>query len=435
MDPRSVKIFSVHDAPRLRYIAGIILGDILGLHWDIVDDKRRLGKHPVINYSDEKISGSFRIDPHGLLLEEGIAPKEINVSEWKGLPVFFQTNSGSDLPFDIFAASFFLISRYEEYLGHDRDQHGRFKAESSVAFRNGFLKKPVIDLWAREFARVLLRKFQTLTFRRNEFRPIVTFDIDEPFAYLGKNLLSSLGGFFRDMASGDGHSGERYRIVVKGEKDPFEVFDYISGSIERFRTETRFFFPVGDHSRFDKYPSWKNEDYRKLIHRIAGKYPVGLHPSYHASGNESLTVTELNRLRNVLGSEISMSRFHLVRLQMPGSYRGIMSAGLREDYSMGYPEECGFRAGIARPFSYYDLPGDKPTDLKVVPFQVMDTALISTGKADKNAPKEMIRDLLDETRKAGGTFVSIWHNTTLLDTPDSQIWREVFEFLLKNQLQ
>ena len=54
---RPVRIYSTHDVPRLRYIAGIILGDILGLSWELITDKRKLGKHPVINYSNDNISG------------------------------------------------------------------------------------------------------------------------------------------------------------------------------------------------------------------------------------------------------------------------------------------------------------------------------------------------------------------------------------------
>jgi hypothetical protein len=281
----------------------------------------------------------------------------------------------------------------------------------------------------------MLKKFPTLTFRRNEFRSVVTFDIDEPFAYLGKKLFSSIGGLLRDLTSGEGHTGERYRIVVKGEKDPFEVFDYIFECIGKFKSESRFFLPVGDHSKFDKHPSWKNEEYRRLIHRIAGTYPTGLHPSYKASGNSVMTATELTRLRSVTGSEAFMSRFHSLRIFMPRSYQSVLAAGLTEDYSMGYPEEPGFRAGIARPFNFYDLSTDRATGLKIVPFQVMDTTLIKSGTPDIVATKGLILNLISETRKAGGTFVSIWHNTSLLDTPDWQVWREVFEFLLKNQIQ
>lgn len=435
MEARAVRIYARDDVPRLRYITGLILGDVLGLSWDIVTDKRRLGKHPSINYSNEKISGSFSICPDELLFESGIKKREITVSEWKGLPVFFRVSTESDIPFDIFAASFYLVSRYEEYLDHEADNLGRFKASSSLAFRHGFLGIPVVDHWVRQFAVALLRKYQSLAFRRNEFKALLTIDTYQPFAYLGKNIFSSIGGLFKDMASSNGHPGDRYRIVMKGERDPYEVFDYITDHIEKYNTDTRFFFPVGDHSKFDKNPSWKNEEYRTLIRKIVRKHKAGLHSSYHASVNPALINIEGARLRAIIEGEMTLSRFHSIRFYFPGSFEGAIAAGINEDYSMGYPEEPGFRAGIARPFFFYNIIREEQTRLKIIPFQVMDASLYNNKHLEPLKAKEVILNLINETRKAGGTFASIWHNTSLLDNQEWQSWREVFVFMLKNQLQ
>jgi len=196
MDSGPVKIYSSIDSPRLRYIAGIILGDILGLSWELTTDKRKLGKHPVINYSTDNISGSFKIEPDNILFEKGVCIREINAGEWKGLPVLFQAGSGSDIPFDIFGAAFYLVTRYEEYLEFEKDKHGRFSAASSVAFKLGFLNKPIIDLWAKELAKAFLKRFPNLVFRRNDYQALLTIDTDQPFAVLGKNFFKSIGVFF-----------------------------------------------------------------------------------------------------------------------------------------------------------------------------------------------------------------------------------------------
>lgn len=433
MDPLFVKIYTPVSAPRLNYIAGIVLGDILGVAWEPVTDRRKIGKHPVINYSPENIKGSFKINPDPLLFETGTQQRGIVLSDWKGLPVFFQSSPDSDMPFDIFAASFYMVTRYEEYLEHQPDEHGRFRASSSLAFKNGFLSRPVVDLWAKEFARMLLKKYPTLAFRRNEFKALLTIDIDQPFAYLGKNFLKSFGGLIRDLTTKTGHAGERYKVVKHEMKDPWEVYDYIFERIEAGNTDVRFFFPTGDHSRFDPFPSWKNEEYRDLITRISGKYQSGLHPSYFASGNEPVIREELSRLRTIMNGEITASRFHYIRLFFPASYSALAKAGITEDYSMGYHDETGFRAGIARPYSFYDIREEKPTNLKIVPYQVMDATLFQYKRLDSSASREIIFRLVDETRKAGGLFVSIWHNTSLLETPEWKTWRELFEALLQYQ--
>lgn len=435
MDARPVRIYADEDVPRLRYIAGILLRDILGLQWEIITDKRRLGKHPVINYSAANIAGAFRIVPDELLFQKGIKSREIEVSQWQGLPVFFQSSSGSDFPFDIFAASFYLITRYEEYLDHEPDEFGRYKAASSLAVRHGFLGIPIVDLWTRHLARALLKRFQNLVFRRNEFNALLTIDIDQPFAYLGKNIFSSLGGMVRDIARTDGHRGDRYRIVVKGEKDPYEVFDYITEKIDTHKAGSRFFFSVGDHSKFDKNPSWKNEEYRRLIHKISTKFAAGLHPSYNASRSSQLIGNERQRLRTIINKDVTISRFHAIRFFLPKSFNYIADAGIAEDYSMGYPDEPGFRAGISRPFCFYDVSEDRHTNLLIVPFQIMDSALYKHKNLDPVKSREVILKVMDETKRAGGTFVSIWHNTSLQDRSEWKGWREVFEFMLKIQTQ
>ena len=100
---------------------------------------------------------------------------------------------------------------------------------------------------------------------------------------------------------------------------------------------------------------------------------------------------------------------------------------------MGYPDEPGFRAGIARPFYFYDVVKDTVTNLKIVPFQVMDATLYKYKKLDHKASVEIILQLINETRRAGGLFVSIWHNTSLLDNPQCKPWRGVFETMLDAQ--
>ena len=430
MDPGPVKIYSHEDLPRLRYIAELMLSEILGLKWEIVTDKRKLGKNPVINYSDEEIKGSFRIGPHGLLSESGIRAMVPDISGWKGLPVFFPSKEGSDLPFDIFAASFYLISRYEEYSDFEPDEHGRFRAAYSLAYKNGFLSKPVIDLWAKEWVKELIKKFHNLVFRKSEFSALVTVDIDQPFEFLGKDIFRSIGGLFLDIGKKTGKAGDRYRTYAKGEKDPWDVFDYITDEADKSGVAARFFVPVGDRSDFDRQPSWNNEEYRNLVVKISRKYKIGLHPSYYASGNISKINSEAGRLKEIVSQEIDTSRYHFLRFRFPGSFSVLPEAGIFEDYSMGYADEPGFRAGIARPFFFYDLIREEVTKLRIVPFQVMDATLHQYRKMDSVNSMETVSRLIEEVKNVGGLFVSIWHNTSLLDTDEWDGWRKLFEKML-----
>jgi hypothetical protein len=111
-----------------------------------------------------------------------------------------------------------------------------------------------------------------------------------------------------------------------------------------------------------------------------------------------------------------------------------IGAGFSEDHSMGYPDEPGFRAGIARPYYFYNLLKDVCTNLKIIPFQVMDATLFEYKKLNAGEAKRQIENIINDTRKVGGLFVSIWHNTSLLDNEQGREWREVFEYMIKAQL-
>lgn len=427
----AVRIFSAEDTPRLRYIASLILGDILGLPWTITSDRRKIRNKPVINYSNEKVEGAFNIIPDSLLFEHGISSREIDVTQWKGLPVFFSSHASSDFPFDIFAASFYLVTRYEEYSDNRSDIHGRYMASSSIAFKHGFLQTPVVDFWVNEFARAFIRRYGNIAIRRNEFRSLLTFDTDQPYAFAGKNIFETLSGFAGDIRTGSQNIGKRYRTATRNENDPYDVFGYITCVAAENNAESMFFFPVGGHSKYDKNPSWKNPAYRALIKGISVKHAFGLHPSYKAAFNPPALGSEKDQLTEITGQTFKCSRFHYLRFRLPDSYRNILKIGITEDFSMGYPDEPGFRAGIARPYFFYDLEEEKQTGLRIVPFQVMDEALFQTKGLDNDSALMVINGIIMKIRSAGGMFVSIWHNTSLLEDAQGLGRRQVLEQMLK----
>jgi len=433
MDPWMLKIFTRCNSPRLKYVADLIFFSILGVPYEIVTDRRRIGRNPVINYSGEKIDDAFRISPSGLLGETGIKPFDIEVSEWKNLPIFFRTETDADFPFDIFSAIFYMVTRYEEYLPFKPDIHGRFPASMSLAFRNGFLKKPVVNLWIKELAAELVIHFPELVFKKNSFKSFVTFDVDEPFKYLGKDLFRNLGGMLLDFGKRNSSSAERYRTIKGKLKDPWNIFDYLIEKTENSGSDILIFVPTGDRTEFDRWPTWNNEDYTELLAAIRSNARIGLHPSYFSSDNIKKLKTEKARLESLMASEICSARYHYIRLKLPVSYSTLEEAGIREDYSMGFADEPGFRAGIATPFYFYDLNKENKTNLMVYPFQVMDATLVQYRKMNPGDAQCLIEDLIDETRLAGGIFQSVWHNNILAEGDAAMEWRAVFENTLKYQ--
>ena len=113
----------------------------------------------------------------------------IEVNDCDGLPIFFGLSKKSKFPFVVFAASFFLLSRYEEYLPHINDEWGRFLATLSSAYKNNFLDKPLVDFWILRLFKQLKEAFPTLEVNakaKEQFMPLI--DVVSPFKYRHKSF-------------------------------------------------------------------------------------------------------------------------------------------------------------------------------------------------------------------------------------------------------
>lgn len=429
MDTPDLKVYTTDASARLEYILSLLLGDILGLRYKVVSDRRKIGNTPFINYSSEKIAGAFHIYPSGLLTEFGLRGMTPAVESWGDLPILFPSEGNGDIPFDIFSASFYLVVRYEEYLNFKPDRHGRYPAGESVAARNGFLQKPVVDLWTRKMALELIKKFPFLTFRRNRFRSLITFDIDQAFAYRGKGFLRGAAGLVSDMVKGGGY--ERVQSLSGGIKDPFDVFDYIIETIGSREADTIFFLPYGNLSEFDRNTSAGSRMYRELAKRLSESFQTGVHFSYRSGHNKTMMASEIKRYTKACEGLPNKSRQHYLLLTFPDTYRALIANNIQHDYTMGYAADTGFRAGIARPFRFYDLLNEKATQLTIHPFQIMDVTLRDYLKLSPSMAIRVADTLIEETIKAGGVFTSLWHNSNLTERDGWEGWREVFEHIIK----
>ena len=148
-------LFSTHITPRLRYIVDFVGSELFDEPIQITTDIKTFAAAagPRINYSDQYIAGCFFIRPIPLLFESGVRAIEIECFPFRDQKAFFATQG--DFPFDLFSAAFYLLTRYEEYLPHDKDEYGRYAHTNSLAWREGFLDQPLVNGWLQEFKTVL----------------------------------------------------------------------------------------------------------------------------------------------------------------------------------------------------------------------------------------------------------------------------------------
>ncbi|MEJ7678806.1 MAG: hypothetical protein WKG06_13295 [Segetibacter sp.] len=251
-----VIIYTSRITPRVEYIFSTLLNAIGVQKFQLTQDvefyNKSLGYK--INYSSAFVDENILwIEPGNLLFEREIKEQKTEVFNWNNTKVFFKTING-DLPFDIFAASFYLITRYEEYLSHRLDTYGRYAHQNSIAFKADFLKLPLVNIWLQQFTNLLIKKFPSLHFTPPSFGFLPTYDIDIAWSYLHKGWLRNAGGLFRSMVDGNwARASERINVLFGNQKDPFDSYEWLDKLHESHQLEPIYFFLLAQQNKdYDK---------------------------------------------------------------------------------------------------------------------------------------------------------------------------------------
>lgn len=409
-------LYCTHSTPRLQYVANFIGNILLGTPFIITTNKDDYKSAAVakINYSAERIDEEeIWIKPHPLLFETTIKPQAINCFEWNNHNVFFKTEG--DLPFDIFAATFYLLSRYEEYLPHSKDEYGRYAHTNALAYKEAFLNQPLVNKWIFEFGRLLEKIFPPFTIHHLPFSFLPTYDIDEAYAYKHKPWWKNVGGLLKHFFKADFHSASfRLNVLTDKRKDPYDSYEWMDSLHETFHLKPIYFFLVAEKSKgYDKNISPRKAALQQLINEHATKYTIGVHPSWQSGDDEALLQQEKKYIEEVSEVSISKSRQHYVRLTIPHTYRKLIDAGITEDYSMGYGSINGFRASVASPFYWYDLEKEEQTSLLIYPFCFMDANAYYEQKLSAQQAYDEMLQYYHEVKAVNGLYITLWHNNFL----------------------
>ncbi|MBN2813120.1 MAG: polysaccharide deacetylase family protein [Bacteroidales bacterium] len=421
---------------RLLYITRFI-SEALGISLQIRPQSNL--RQPVIEsntcciyYGSTAIDGAFNIWAHGLLSETGIRPFEPDVVKTGELSLLIPAPQGFDLPFDLFSAAFYLLSRYEEYLPFVPDRYGRFEAGQSIAFRHNFLHEPVIDQWIQLFGKALAAKFPGLSIHKRRFRFVPTFDVDIPWAFRHSGWLRIAGSLARHaMAFHFREVRLRLAVLTGSIPDPYDIYDYVRNLEETHHFRAHFFFLSGNSGKYDINYPLNTRAFRSLLRQMDAERAVGIHPSVKSNKSISRLRAEYEKFARILGKAPKISRQHFLNLKFPETYDRLISLGIETDYSMGYASQPGFRAGTTLPFRFYHLKNETETPLVIHPFAVMDVTLRQYLGLNSGEAIDLLCKLIRKVRRVNGVFTSLWHNESLSEYGPWTGWREVFIQLVK----
>ena len=422
---------------RLGYTLNVVFKLFLRLDFQITTDFDIFFGHngEKLCYGSKKVGDAPFIRSADLLFQTTIDSQSVRCFSYDDTKALFPVyNKESILPFDPFAAIFFCLSRYEEYLPHLTDSHGRFPATESLAYKERFLHQAVVDRWAMLLADKLRESYPDMQIPARQVDVEDTFDIDAAYCYKHKGLFRTLIGTLRDVASsrGQGLVRDRYRVIFNKQDDPFDSFDYIIGVSNAHPGKRLNFFPLmADYNVNDKPISYLNKEFRQLLQHLSDNAKMGIHLSYASYDNPSLIPSEIERLSSLLHRKMVRNRFHFLRFRLPQSYQYLLEYGITHDYSMGYADEPGFRAGTGTPYPFFDLESDSETQLIIHPFPIMDSTLKFYKGLSAKESEPIYRQFIDEVRHVGCTLSLLWHNQSLCEDFGWQGWRGLYESVVE----
>ena len=422
-----MKIVSDISTLRLHYVLDYVFNMRLGVGYELCTPGE-CADDAALYYTAQPQPDRFSVPSSGLLAETDIWQFTPDLTYNNGQPIIFADHSGCTFKFDVFAAIFWMLSRYEEYLPFLPDNHGRFSPSESFVGRNGLLETPIVDQWIMLIRSELQQRFPDLKMKKElfEFRP--TIDIDSPWSYLHKGLVRNVGGLLRDVARRDfSLVAERIMVLLRLRRDPFFTFDYIE-EIHR-GLPMKYFVLVGRHGKFDKSINPHNRAFRRFVRQLCAKADVGLHPSYAASLDEQRFLTEKTDFEQIANVQCSQSRQHFLRIILPQYYQMLERIGIKCDYSFGYAANIGFRAGTSRVFKFYDLQREAATEILLQPLVMMDVTLRNYMELTPQQAKTHIESLIETIRQTNGTFTTLWHNQHF-GQQDWSEWNKVYTDML-----
>jgi hypothetical protein len=347
------------------------------------------------------------------------------------------------LNLDVLGSSFFLLTRYEEFVNPCMDIHHRFLASDSIAFKSGFLERPLAD----EYVLVLFASLKKiwpqlcLNLRKSEFQ--ISHDVDVPALYAFKSFISLVKPIIRNLINGEFKKVGLIFLCKLMSKtkiyssDPFNNFEWIMNQIESIDAKSTFYFLTGRHNEI--YDGDYEVDHPAILNLISELnqrgHRIGLHPSYDAATNFDFLSEEQIKLNNAkkkisINTEPHGARMHFLRWLGPQTWHTMAQIGLEHDASLGFADHVGFRCGTCHPYQAFDVINHIPVQINVYPLTVMevsviDTVYMSLGTGDAAFLK--IDQIRKACKKVNGVFTILWHNSRLVKIEEKNLFQKVLK--------
>jgi hypothetical protein len=332
---------------------------------------------------------------------------------------------------DILAAALFMLSRWEETAVPARDAHDRFPATASVAYKQGFLDRPIIDEYAlilQAWLKVLLPGWQPTTTR---FSMKLSHDVDTVRSHA--SLYSAVRACAGDLL--------KRRSLAKAVKtlcafispacDPTYrgILDLAELS-QRHGLASAFYFMGAKAGPYDRGYDPSSRLVKRCMADLANRgHEIGFHGGYYTVDDPARFAWEKSRVEGAVSNGPMGGRQHCLRFRVPNTWRMWEEAGMAYDSTLSYADHEGFRCGTCHPFHPFDIERGRELNLTEVPLIVMDVTLRQYRSLTPEQAEKRILLLAGRCRRVNGVFTLLWHNSSLQD--EWEPWATAYDRVLQ----
>jgi hypothetical protein len=419
-------IYTPKITTRITYVFKHICTRILGIEIGFTSTIETFIAHEgeKLSYGRQALGSEMFLQSHGLLIQNGFDSIDVSCKDWGNTKGFFAVGEKSALPFDIFAASFYLLSRYEEYLPHVKDEEGRFPASESLAGKEDFLQTPIIDIWAYIFKQKLQEQFSNLDFPERNTLIHNLIEVKHPFLYKHKGFLYSFIGFVKDFFKLKLKTFfRRAKSVLGFKKDPNNVFSWIIENVKNTNNKITIFFLVGNAINFNEGINFQKQKFRLLIKYVADYVNVGQIFSSTSIPSLEALKKEKEQLESITNRNLNCATNSKNWVNLPDFYRMLIELEVQTDFTMYYKNVAGFRAGTCTPFLFYDLDYEIKTPLIIHPIAM---ATYNFNEEESLNSLQVLLKIVEDVKKVKGIISIFFSNTNFRDLKKNKILKTLF---------
>jgi hypothetical protein len=331
-----------------------------------------------------------------------------------------------ECPVDLLASIALTLGRYEETLPGPRDQHGRFPVRGSMATRDDFLRRPIVDEFGLAFEQALEYLLPQWKPAVRQMRVKVSHDVDEiglPFTLRGAAGHAVRRGHplwtARDLVALTMGVEPAYQKLLR---------EIVAFSIERGIKPAVYWKASGPGPNDTGYELRHAAIQRMIKDFRTQGVEMGIHPGYETFASPEKLSDEVLALQQFFGDRALGGRQDYLRWN-PQTWVQWESLGLAYDSSVGFTDGLGFRAGTCYPFRPWLFSEGREAKILEIPLIAMDDSVEMQEKVQIGNAVAATNDIMERCRMVGGVFTLVWHNTRIIEPGARRMYQELLDLI------